>query len=398
MASSQLLAAQARLTQLQTEVQAQKCQDVPWDTNPVEPVVACLALPSHLGWGSAPTSAILRRSALQQQKEQGRDTVVLQLQQNVQRKKPPFVQAIKQQSTQRPDWVNHYPSLGIAALSHEDTSAYRVWLMCRYLDDTGVGKLPVASLKAQLTNVGSSLRLFSWKRLKQVLYAGNGRFWHWNQTEQKIWLVGTAKLAQTLQVRKLAGMRVRLPVKTITAGIGEFRAHLYAAWHSGRRSENPISREVQRQLTHVPERTQRHYGRIAKIKTEKNIAIGGNVSTMAQEEAAWQRGQAVFVYTDRAGRFGSENGRYLAWQLPNSYSGPHQQAPFGRQQKINQRLKSQLQDLVEIEAQGNREKNDGQLYHANGSDAVRALKQSEETYWPTARKQQMQFWAVLQMG
>ena len=40
--------------------------------------------------------------------------------------------------------------------------------------------------------------------------------------------------------------------------------------------------------------------------------------------------------TDFKGKFGAENGRYLAWQLPNHYEGPHQPAQMGRQQKINQ--------------------------------------------------------------
>ncbi len=398
MASSQLLAAQARLVQLQAAAKAKKHQDVPWEPDAEESVVACLRLPSHLGWGSTQVTAVLRQSTLEKEKRQTQDTAVSHLKQQF---SPNQQLAQKPQNEPtRPDWVNHYPSLGIAAFEQHETSTYRVWLLCRYLDETGTGALDVSMLKVLLTAPDSPLRLFSWKRLKQVLYAGNGRFWHWQQTEQKIWLVGTAKLAQALQAQKLSGTRVQLPIRVVTAGIGEFRAHLYAAWHSGRRSDNPVSREVQRELTYVPERTQRHYGRIAKIKTKKNIAIGRKLTPMALEETAWQHGQAAFVYTDYAGELGSRNDRYLAWQLPNSYQGPHQQAHSGRQRKINQRLKQsqQLQNLVEIGAQGNRELRDGQLYHTNGSEAVQALGLTEESYWPTRRKRHTQFWAVLQLS
>lgn len=400
MASSQLLAAQARLAQLRAAAKANKgqAQAIPWEPDLAEPIAACLQLPEHLGWGSVQVTAVLRQAALQQEQQRERDTAVSQLQQQL-NQQPQLVKETKETNNKpgRPDWVNHYPSLGTAAFEQGETSAYRVWLLCRYLDETGAGVLDVAALKAQLTATDSPLRLFSWKRLKQVLYAGNGRFWQWQQTEQKIWLAGTTKVAQMLQTQKLSGNRVQIPIRVITAGISEFRAHLYAAWHSGRRSDNPVSRAAQRELTHVPERTQRHYGRIARIKTKKNIAIGRKLTPTALEETAWQRGQAAFVYTDYAGEFGVANGRYLAWQLPNSYQGPHQQAHSGRQRKTNRRMKKpQLQNLVEIGAQGNREFKDGQLYHANGSEAVQALRRTEESYWPTERKRKTQFWAVLQ--
>ncbi len=396
MASSQLLVAQERLNQLRIAVEREKDTDVPWEVER-DTAVSITQLPTHLGWGSTAVAQSLRQTEQQKAKQRCQDTAVARLQQQLQ-KIHPFIEQSTMKTKQQLAYVTHYPSLGIAALQKGDVPAYRVWLLCRYLDDAGRGALDVGSFKAHLTETTSPLRLFSWKRLRQILSAGNGRFWHYQQGAEQLWLVGVARVAQALDVSKLTGKRVQLPIKEVTAGIGPFKAQLYAAWHSGRNADKPISRKVQRQLTSIPERTQRVYGRIAKIKTVKNIAIGRRVSPTALEEEAWQRGNAVFEYIDYAGNFGEGNGRYLAWQLPNQYQGPHQQAPIGRQRKINKVLQQQppLKDLVQIGAQGNREKVFDRLYHANGATAVKAFDHTPETYWPTKKKRATQFWAVLQ--
>ena len=402
MASSQLLLAQEKLRQLRAEAAKQKQNELPWTTEVREASVGSVTdLPAHLGWGSTAVSQAIRYAQARKEKTLSQKInfedigCVMGDACSVKSHASPITHQT------RKNYVLHYPSLGLAALQQSDVPCYRVWLMCRYLDDTGRGMVDVAQLKEELTSLDAHLRLFSWKRLRQILYAGNGRFWHWHQENNQLWLVGVAKLAVALNVSKLVGKRVQLPVKTITAGISQFKAHLYAAWHSGRHSENPISRAVQRQLTEIPERTQRRYGRIANIKTTKNFAIGARVSPKKLEQAAWQRGNAIFEFIDQKGKFGVENGRFLAWQLPNQYEGPHQQAQFGRQRKINKQLRQQqeqqLKDLVEIGAQGNRGKaNVEHTYHPNGSKAVQAIRNGSEAYWPTKTSYRVRFWAVIQ--
>ena len=170
-----------------------------------------------------------------------------------------------------------------------------------------------------------------------------------------------------------------LAVTAVAKSIGDFKAHLYAAWHSGRKSNNPISREVQESITSVPERTQRHYSKVAKIKRQTNIAIGSKYSKEEVQKQAWQRGQATFKFTDHRGKLGREGKRYIAWHLPNSYSGPHQQATPGRMRKINRKL----QDLVNKGTQGNEQQKIEKLYHPNGAAIGRALnnRTNNELYW-----------------
>ena len=293
MASSQLLAAQKRLHQLRAEAAKQKHQDVPWEVDTAkETAVSITDLPAHLGWGSTAVAQTLRYAKARKEKVPSDDmSGVIRNAYCEKNHASRITYHVKKDS------IPHHPSLGLAAMDQGEVPCYRVWLMCRYLDEMGRGAVNVTELKAQLTETESTNRMFSWKRLRQILYAGNGRFWHWNQETNRLWLVGVVKLANTLNVQKLTGQRVQLPIKTVTSGIGQFKAHLYGAWHSGRTSDKPISREVQRQITHIPERTQRLYGRIANVKSTRNFAIGARFFSRAiGTRKHGSAGNAVFEF------------------------------------------------------------------------------------------------------
>jgi len=349
-------------------------------------------LPSHLGWGSAPASKAIRKAIRCRDREALKDKcltadhlpfrpIVDECDQGYQ---PSDSQSSETAGRQLglllyKEAIKHYPDIGIAALKQEQAAIYRVWLICRYLDEQGRGWLPVQEVREQLTGKESKLRLFGWRRLRQILGQGHGRFWTWDKGNARLWLFGAARVAANLKVTRLRGKTVFLPVTAVTKSIGEFKAHLYAAWHSGRKSNNPISREVQESITSVPERTQRHYCKVARIKCQANIAIGGKYSKEKEENQAWQRGQAIFKFIDHQGRLGQKGTSYISWHLPNSYIGPHKQTASGRMRKINRKL----QVLVQKGARGNNRKKIDKMYYANGKEAGRALNRSQglEVYW-----------------
>ncbi|MCI0647624.1 MAG: hypothetical protein L0346_22410, partial [Chloroflexi bacterium] len=244
--------------------------------------------------------------------------------------------------------IKHYPSLGAAALKAGQAPCYRLWLAGRWLDEAGRGWLRIDVVNEQLAGQGARLRLCGRRRLRQTLQEGEGVFWR-RDGQGRLWLVGTAQLAAALGVDRLAGRPVELPVAALTSGAGVFKAHLYAAWHSGRKTANPVSRQTQEELIGVPARTQRHYDQVAGVNSKRNIAVGDKYDEEVMEQRAWQRGRAVFEFVDVQGRQGPKNRHYVAWRLPNSYQGPHRQAARGRQRKVNRRLK----DLVNKRAQGN---------------------------------------------
>ena len=175
-----------------------------------------------------------------------------------------------------------------------------------------------------------------------------------------------------------------LPISAITNGIGEFKAHLYGAWHSGRKTNNPISRIVQETITSIPERTQRHYCQVAGIRRKSNIAIGNKHNPEEVENQAWKRGKATFHFIDHHGQQGREGESYVAWHLPNTYIGPHQQMTKGRIRKINRKLTG----LVNKGTQGNRQEKVVKQYHADGAQAVRGIQNNKTSnaFWPLNHK------------
>ncbi|MEM7334666.1 MAG: hypothetical protein AAF490_21500 [Chloroflexota bacterium] len=342
------------------------------------PLTAVSQLPSHLGWGTNRLTKQLRSNLTPITFTESTPTA------------PKIIPAPLSPQT-IPTKVKHYPTLGIQAIQLKQVPHYQVWLSCRLLDESGKGWLDMRALRHRLTEASSPYRLFGWRRLRQVLHQGNGRFWVWNTHQGRLWFYGATKVGQNLQCSKLAGAPVYLPLAALTQGIGYFKAHLYTAWHSGRQSSNPISRQTLRELTAVPERTQRCYEKQTKVKITPNLAIGAAYTPENIEQQSWQRGGAVFKFLDKNGRFGKKDATYLAWQLPNSYVGPHEQAAHGQQRQINHNLT----DLVHKGAQGNGEIKIERTYFDHGKDASKALKFSQTTYWPEGKSQKHGLWHML---
>lgn len=381
--SAALCEAQARLLTLRAQQGVFSRPHPPAPSENITPFSPSIcSLPAHLGWHSPAVTALLRPRTVVAASQPAKKTVCLSPSFSVPSPHP------------TPKTIKHYPSLGAAALHEQDVPCFRTWLLCRYLDKTGQGWLRLDTLTLALTESGSASYLFSGKRLGQILQKGEGRYWA-NDGQNRLWLHGVARVAAALGVPRLTGQPVELPLTALTQSLKTCKAHLYAAWHSGRKSHQPISRQVQRALTGVPERTQRAYGRLTPLQTHTNIAIGEEATPIAIEERAWREGQATFILHDQQGQQGLPGKYYLAWQLPNSYVGPHPLTAKGRQKKINR----QLADLVNKRAQGNCEQRVEHLFCTNGKDAALLYRQrpDHDVYWslPTHSQSRLKFWGVL---
>jgi hypothetical protein len=264
----------------------------------------------------------------------------------------------------------------------------RIWLLLRHLDGEGQGWIRLDVIRQELTHKESAMRVCGRRQLRNLLRQGKGIFWEREKgspADGRLWLKSAAKVAAALGVERLRGRPVSLPLKVLLGGIGQVRAHLYASFHSGRHKSGPISRAKLEQISHVPGRTQRAYDQAAGVVRRRNIAIGEGYKPKYIQERAWRHGRGTFQYVDYNGHFGPEGGRYVAWRLPNSYEGPHDPSPRGRQKKINHQI-----DLVNIGAQGNdlgrgepRQKVD-RLFHASGLEAGKAYNRdgTADIYWP----------------
>jgi hypothetical protein len=194
--------------------------------------------------------------------------------------------------------------------------------------------------------------------------------------------------------------------------MGQVRAHFYSSFHSGRARNNkykdsarPIARSTLKTLSGVSRRSQQIYEERVGVGRQANYAIGEQVGTNEIQERAWRQGQALFHLVDHQGQQGHHGGRYLAWQLPNNYSGVHERRPKGRQKRIN----GQLADLFMKGMTGNGELADATNHHsrsghrfqcryyANGALAAVGYQRDphHDAYWPNQASGGGRSWQVI---
>jgi len=311
-------------------------------------------LPDHLGWGSVPLTKALRQSQGRVHESTPKPKIHGALGQlaAVTQKKSLQAGPVLSSKNDGPDMeqVKLFPDIALGMLGKKVVAAGRLWLLLQHVDTKGSGRLSLASVRELLTDRNSSLRLCGPRQLRKLFAQGDGLFW--TRDGNRMWLRSVAKVAAALGVPRLNSRPVCLPVSVLLQGIGAVRAHFFASFHSGRQAKQdkgknrgvertdpgPLSRATLQQITHVMPRTQRHYEARAAVKRRRNIAIINQSSTTAIQKQAWRRGRAWFRYTDHRGRYGLKGRVYSAWQLPNSYWGPHEPLPTGRQKKINREI------------------------------------------------------------
>ncbi len=379
--SPELLAAQQRLQRLQRITREQRRVSSgdggkaghgrippPFSSNPLTQLSL---LPSHLGWESERVTAVLRQHQSPKDDNQTDWTPTLAVACSPQVERGDLANRPTAGQT-----VKLYPDIALGMLRQEKAAAGRIWLLLRFLDGNGRGWLEIDAAREQLTKKDSPWRVCGWRQLRNLLNAGEDVFWV--RRDGRIWLKSTAKAAQALGVIRLQNWPVALPVSALLGKIGAVRAHLYASFHSGR-ADAPISRAALEQSSGVHRRTQRRYERTARVRRRRNFAIGGPTGGENGEERAWRQGNAAFQLKDHQGKQGAAGKTYLAWQLPNSYAGPHAVAAKGRQKRINR----ELTDLFMQGITGNSQ--DFRLnrrFCGNGRNAAQLFsKTGGEVYW-----------------
>lgn len=358
-------------------------------------------LPQHLGWGSEPLTAALRHA---QQRHTAQQPQIEEI-----APPSPSISEQPQKASQPADSdkesVKLYPDIGLAMLRQEQTAPGRLWLLLRLLDEPGRGNFRIAEVRSRLTQRRSATYLCGWRQLRNLLREGEGLYW--TRDKERIWLRSAAKVSQKLGVDRLSGRPVVLSAAALLNGIGRFRAELYAAFHSGRvkvapngaKQAAPIARETLTVLSGVGETTQRRYEQQLRqtetaVTIQPNFAVGQKASQAELKKKAWQQGHAVFILKDSRGQQGPKGEQYVAWQLPNSYQGSHQQCPKGQQRRINRQLAhaAKDQDLVMKGMPGNRDQTAAtvptngtpdKLYYPTGKLAARAFNrhQTNSCYW-----------------
>lgn len=279
-----------------------------------------------------------------------------------------------------PAAVTVHPTMLHAILRQEREAAARVWLLLRLADREGRGWLTVDEARRELTVPGAPLFVYGWRRLRQLLAAGEGVFWTREARTggDRLWLRGAHRVALALNCPRLQGYPVELPTAALLGGIQGVRAAFYAAFHAGR-DARPISRAALATLSGVAQRTQLAYDGVARVARSRNIVIGQRYSADAARERAWEHGRAVFRFIDRAGKEGRPGGQYVAWHLPNSYHAAYPRRSRGSRKRLNRKI----DDLVMKGIPGNDERAVEPVFHANGAQAARQFNRDprRDAYW-----------------
>ena len=330
--SNELLAAQERLLALRQEFAQQKAA-AGQSSGLGHPGIGAIVsqLPPHLGWESAAvTAALVRRIPLCR-----RQTTDDKASSTIHR----LSSIPDNESDGDSDWdkdVRLHPAIGLGMLRVKKTAGGRLWLLLRVIDRQGQGWVDLEIARRMFSGPDAPYRICGPRQFRNLLAQGEGIFWE--KRGQRLWLRSVPRVAAALGVERLDGRPIALPRPVLTQSIGKVRAHLYAAFHSGRRKDNPISRAALTRISRVSPRTQQTYERKAGVRKQRNYATGPRLNSSQAQELAWQKGSACFTWHDRQGTHGSETATFLAWQLPNSYNGPHEQRPNGNRKKFNRQL------------------------------------------------------------
>ncbi len=405
--SPELLAANARMLAMRQQLR-QVEQHTPLKSKAVVDLPDLSVLPTHLGWGSATVTAVLRRSHPPTHEDTKQAAHNNSSHPHEMPDAAPSRTAAALQERRLEDWVKLYPDIGLGMLRQELAAAGRLWLMFRYLDQEGRGVLSLDWVRQTLTGKSALWRLCGKRQLRNLLHQGEDIYW--TRDKSLIWLRSAAKVAGALGVQRLTGCPVSLPISTLLTGVGAFRAHLYAAFHSGRSKEMPfgqqaapLARKTLTSLCGVGRSSQRTYENRTGIRVQTNFAIGEVVTREKTENRTWEHGPAVYELTDSRGQQGKPGQTYMAWQLPNSYIGRHKRRPKGQQRQINRKLK----DLVKQGTPGNvgmtgeaAPLKQGRRYFVHGRAAAHAREQSrmQTLYWRTRQPQNGRFhlWQVME--
>ena len=400
--SVQLLAAQARLDQLKTR---HRFRTDPETTNqqqgasPVQQSIhdrQVVQLPKHLGLGSARFTAVWRQATQNERDkaDHSSDTKdwIAHLKRSSTNTKLSTEKQQEEQFHLQDELITIWPDLAFQCLQHKRTAEARIYYLLRYLDKNGRGWLDLAQIMSSLTDKRSPLFVVGPRQLRNLLSKGEETFWQQDKSNNRIWLRSQNKIARSFGIIRFRHHPVHLTLTNFLAPLGELNAHFYASFHSGRASKSPISRETISALTGISRRSQQRYEKIADVKTTKNYALGPSYSDTQREEQSWQRGQAIFTITDYRGIYGRKGAKYLAWQLSNSYQGPHSRCSRNKRKHLNRNF-----GLVIDREQGN-DAAIKRIYCANGHDAARQWNRDNRRriYWQSKQRFQDQWWHVLE--
>ncbi len=249
--------------------------------------------------------------------------------------------------TPKPTTIDVIPDIATAILRHEQSSAGRIWHLLRALDPEGRGAFSIESVRDHICGKSSQWQCVGWRQLRNILRAGQGLFWA--RDKETVWLRSRVKVAAVLDVQRVGGHAVALPIDSLLGGLGSYKAALYSTFHAGR-DIRPISRASLTKISSACASSQRNYEKTAAVKTTAQFAI----LTQSEREARWEHGAHIFSISDKQGVAGRRYNRVLVRQLPNCFRTNLSIASTNQKKRLNRNLR----DLLTKGATGNTQNTD----------------------------------------
>ncbi|MEM7799968.1 MAG: hypothetical protein AAF633_12320, partial [Chloroflexota bacterium] len=240
----------------------------------------------------------------------------------------------------------------------------RVWLLLRYFDHPGEGRLPLSEIRFRLTRPESETKCLSSKRLQQLIRQGEGLFWHKSRDRRWLYLHSEPRVARDLGVQQIGGHAVEITPVSLLQSVKRVRALFYDAFHSGRGEGcvDPITRRSLHDRGGAEAQTQRKYERLRGIDPKANYALLGRYNRhmwqrATHEPEAERIGGPAFIFIDYKGVLGKNPARikrkkqfrhwhhiYVARRIGNSYQGTLPTVKRGRRW-TNWKLKHLCQSM-----------------------------------------------------
>lgn len=156
-----------------------------------------------------------------------------------------------------PNWIEIFPELAFAALKLEEPDLLVAHALLRAWDreqSRGTGLVPRPAAR-MLIAIARSLQR---RQTERTLARGDGSYWE--LIDLRVRLHSLGRVAETLGVARVGRGHV-VPVDNFGSGIAALRAALLAVAYRTDDQGTPLTRRLLREITGIPESTQRLYDR-----------------------------------------------------------------------------------------------------------------------------------------
>jgi predicted DNA-binding transcriptional regulator len=227
--------------------------------------------------------------------------------------------------------IKIYPDIMLAAARGKNGGAVRLFFLAKHFNAGGCGTIPAKALRRYV------IKDLKVKRGTYDIWLARAAHIGIIQRQGKnLKLAGYAAAAVIVGCDRI-GRGEYMPLeKFIKKG---WLGYVWAAWIKSKGLEDrPISRRTMRELSGIPERTQRLYDKQAGIKKQANYA--------KDTTRPGSKGMIDYINEFEQDKIKSKaflNNGEITWRLPNCYKTKHiEEAARGRLRRIN----SQLKDLL----------------------------------------------------